>query len=93
MYRSKYIDMKKANELKGLSYRGSGYLLYNDESSPRLSNLDVAKRVGGHLGKRVEHIGRTPHIGFHSHTLQYTHLYNKDVERSAKKLANKFNNK
>lgn len=83
--------MKKASDLKGLSYRGIGYLLYSDTSLPRLTELEVAQKVGRHLGKRVVHICSTPHLGRKDHMLQYEHLYNKDVKRQAKKLAHKFN--
>jgi len=83
--------MKKASDLSGLSYQGIGFLLYRDESDPRLTEAEVLKKVGRHLGRRIVQICSTSHLGHRDTLLQYEHLYNKDVKRSAKRLANKFN--
>ena len=82
--------MKK--NIKGLQYRGNGFFLYTDESNPRLSDLDVAKKIGKALGKRVRHITSSPQLLFRAHVLQYEHLYEKDMERETKRLTEKYNN-
>ena len=85
--------MKKASGLNGLSYQGTGYLLYRDESNPRLTDAQVVKKVDKHLSKKVVLISSTPHVGHRDTVLQYERLYNKDIMRSAKRLAKKFNKK
>lgn len=85
--------MKKASGLKGLSYQGIGYLLYRDESSPRLTEDEIIEKVAIHLERSVVFICSTSHLGYKDSVLQYEHLYDKDVRRSVRKLANKFNKK
>lgn len=82
--------MKKANGLPGLTYCGNGFFRYEDTNNPRLSGLDVAKRVGKFLEKRVEHIDSNSYQGKVIHVLQFSHLYKKDLERDIYKLKQKF---
>lgn len=85
--------MKKAKKLNGLLFQGGGFLLFNDESNPRLSGADVADKLERHLNRGVIHLGHTSYAGYHSHILQLERQFDKDMSRSARKLANKFNKK
>jgi hypothetical protein len=85
--------MENRTNLAGLAYRGNGFFAYQDESNPRMSDLDVARLVGKSVGKRVTHISSSPCLGHRMHVLQYSHLYKKDMEREASKLAHKFNDR
>jgi len=83
--------MSKKTKIPGLSYRGNGFFLYTDTSTTRLTDNDVVQKIEKGLGKSVQHISSTAQVGARVHVLQYSHLYQKDMEREAKKLANKFN--
>ena len=74
--------------ISGLAYRGNGFFTYTDSSEDRMSELDVARKVGKSLGKRVKHICSTPYPGHIMHVLQYEHLFIKDEEREARRSHN-----
>jgi hypothetical protein len=86
--------MKKENySLAGLTFRGEGFFTFDDISNPRMSNIEIAIKVGTHLGKRVQHISRNSYVGHTRHVLQYSYLYNKDMHRKISKLKDKFNSR
>ena len=75
--------------LEGLEYRGNGFFIYDDSSNPRLENLDVARKIGKHLSKRVTYISKSGYIGYTRHVLQYSHLNQKDAERRRRRYEGK----
>jgi hypothetical protein len=83
------------SNLDNLSYRGNGFFVYDDNSNPRMNDIDIAKKVGKHLSKRVTHIAHSPYVGYIRHILQYSHLFQKDqnrlIDQKKQLLADKFN--
>jgi hypothetical protein len=75
----------RAEEMPRLDYRGNGFFLYTDDQKPRMTDVDVARKVGGHLPKRVTHISSNHYEDKTLHVLQYSHLHKKDQERSSRK--------
>ena len=82
--------MDKHTTLPGLTDCGSGYMRFEDADSPRLSNLEVAKKVGGFIGRRVKHISSNHYPGRKIHVLRFEKLTPGDfVSRNIDTIPNK----